>query len=157
MDIIKSLDEYYKARGIHSLKFICRYKSKCSSNCKNFTGPRSAFVPDTYFESYPRIAFLSLDPGDGEPDPKKRTPQAMRRQEQKECVVEKLPKGRHWYETHVWTEKIYNALSNNKITLEETKNCFSHMNSAKCCQNKPNAKEADITLFLNCRTSWGQA
>ncbi len=151
MDIINKIDKYYKEKGIHSLNFTCRYEQECSADCNNFTGPRSAFVPDKYSTSYPRIAFLSLDPGDGEADPKKRTPKAMRRLEQIDRVVEELHKGRHWYETHVWTQKIYNAISKKEITLEETKNYFAHLNSAKCCQNKPNAKEADETLFLNCR------
>ncbi len=75
----------------------------------------------------------------------------MRRQEQIECKVEKLPKGRHWYETHYWAQQIYSAISDNHISLEEIKDYFCHLNSAKCCQNKPHSKEADITLFRNCR------
>ncbi|MDP3297849.1 MAG: uracil-DNA glycosylase family protein [Thermodesulfovibrionia bacterium] len=151
MDIIKTIEKYYKKSGIHSLKFTCPHKSECSLNSPNFTGPRSAFVPDQYTNSDPRIAFLSLDPGESDPDPKKRTPEAMRRQEQKDCIVEKLPKNLHWYETHYWTQQIYSAISSNDISLEKTHNYFCHLNSVKCCQNKPNNKEADNTLFINCR------
>jgi len=151
MDIIDSIDRYYKKKGIHSLQFTCCHKHECSLNSRNFTGPKSTFVPDKYSESYPRIAFLSLDSGDSLSDPKERTPHAVRRQEQIACVVEELPKGLHWYETHYWAQQVYNAISSNHITLEETKNYFCHLNSAKCCQNKRHSKEADSILFQNCR------
>ncbi len=151
MDIIDKIDKYYKDQGIHSLHFTCKHKKECSSNCKGFTGPKSAFLPDKYGSSYPRIAFLSLDSGDGVSDPKERTPRAVRRQEQIECVVERLPKGHHWYETHVWAQAIYNAISTDHISLENIHNCFCHLNSVKCCQNKLHAKEADPLLFRNCQ------
>ena len=150
MDIIKTIEKYYKEKGIHSLKFTCPHKSECSLNTTNFTGPRSAFVPDQYTESFPRIAFLSLDPGESDPEPEKRTPEAMRRQEQS-IIVKDLPKGRHWYETHYWAHQIYNAISPKNISIQKIHNYFSHLNSVKCCQNKPNNKEADNTLFINCR------
>ncbi len=151
MDIIKAIDKYYRENGIHSLRFRCQYKRACSSNSPNFTGPKSAFVPDKYNDSFPRIAFLSLDSGDSVIDPHERTPKAVRRQEQIECKVTKLPKGRHWYETHYWAQQIYSAISGKRISLEGTKNYFSHLNSVKCCQNKPHSKEADPILFQNCR------
>ncbi len=133
MNIIDTLDNYYKENGIHSLHFTCHYKQECSSNYQSFTGPKSGFVPDKYSDSYPRIAFLSLDSGDGTIDPNERTPYAVRREEQIKCIVEKLHKGRHWYKTHFWAQRIYNAISSNNISLEETKNYFCHLNLAKCC------------------------
>jgi len=151
MDKIKEIEQFYYDNGIHSLNFTCQFKDDCGSGSNKFSGPKSAFIPDGYWNANPRIAFLSLDSGDGYSDPTKRTPLAVRQQEQFECRVDQLPKGRHWYETHFWTKEIYNAISHEEITIQDTCNIFCHLNSAKCCQNKKGSREADIKLFRNCR------
>ena len=59
-------------------------------------------------------------------------------------------KGKHWYRTH---ELALDLLGQFKagLTVADTRLYFAHVNSAKCCQNKPQKKQADRTLFENCR------
>ena len=151
MDKIKEIEQFYYDNGIHSLNFTCQFKDDCGSGSNKFSGPKSAFIPDGYWDANPRIAFLSLDSGDGYSDPTKRTPSAVRQQEQFECQVEELHKGRHWYQTHYWAKEIYDAISHEEMAIQDTCNLFCHLNSAKCCQNKKGSREADIKLFRNCR------
>lgn len=38
-----------------------------------------------------------------------------------------------------------------RLTVAKTSPHFAHVNSAKCCMNKPQRRQADTVLFENCR------
>lgn len=150
--MLQRLYRYYEDNGILSTSFACQHKDECIINSKEFTGPKSAFVSTGYENKscgLPRLLFLSLDSGSGDKDDRNRLPKAVRQQEEDRDVLA-LHKGKHWYRTHelAWyTFKQFNP----GIKLEEAKGYFAHANSAKCCMNKPERKQADRVLFRNCQ------
>lgn len=151
MAMLKDLRKFYKKNGILSTHFTCRWKKQCMGNSKTFTGPKSAFVSSGYEKGkLPRLLFLSLDSGSGRKDPSRRTPAAVRRQEEIETDVNSLPKNKHWYRTHELAWYILRRFNNN-LSVEDTRKYFAHANSAKCSMNNPGRKEADKKLFENCR------
>ncbi|MDE0153849.1 MAG: hypothetical protein OXN23_08400 [Gammaproteobacteria bacterium] len=146
----KRLAEFYDLRGISSIGFRCSSRAVCSAKAPQFTEAKASFVGPRYEEgTLPRLLFLSLDSGRGHPDRQQRTVEAVRRQAL-DCDVEALPKNLHWYRTH---QMAFDLLCQFKphLTIEDTRLHFAHVNSAKCCQNKPGRKRADSTLFENCR------
>lgn len=148
--ITKELEIYYSEKGINAKNFNCSYKEKCSQGSEKFTEAKATFIPSKYESSFPKIAFLSLDSGSSEHDYERRTIDGVRK-DNEQCIVNKLPKGRHWYETHCWATEILKRLGNYNINIEDSKYYFAHINSAKCCQNKKNRREADNILFENCK------
>ena len=146
--ILNELENLYFQQGIHAEKFECKFRIACSKNDDKFTEAKSASVPSKYEMSYPRIAFLSLDSGQGDKPPQ-RTPNGVR-VENESHNVEKLYKGQHWYETHFWATQIINLIGGVSINISDSKYYFAHLNSVKCCQNKPNNGQADYNLFQNC-------
>ncbi|WP_111748668.1 uracil-DNA glycosylase family protein [Salinisphaera orenii] len=146
-----ALDRFYRGQGIHSLQFTCVHKAECSAGGFDFTGPKSAFVPDGYDSLWPRIVFLSADSGSGHQEPKERTPEAVKRQEQNETRPATLPKNLHWYQTHLWAATIYSACTGQDVDINESSSFFAHVNSAKCCQNRSGRSQADAKMFRNCR------
>ena len=147
--IIYELEKLYFKQGIHATKFECKFRNECSKNHEKFTEAKSASVPSKYETSIPRIAFLSLDSGSGDKEIKERTPEGVRA-ENESHIVAQLKKGQHWYETHFWATKIINSIGEMNIDITDSKYYFAHLNSAKCCQNKPNHRQADNILFQNC-------
>lgn len=109
----------------------------------SFVGPRYGR------RSLPRLLFLSLDSGSGRSDPRERTAEAVR-QRIVDCDVTALPKNKHWYRTH---EMAFELLRQFKpdLTVPDTRFYFAHVNSAKCCQNRSQRKQAGSILFENCR------
>ena len=90
----------------------------------------------------PRLFFLSLASGSAYPDPWQRTAEAVRRQELATM----------W--RHSTRESIGTTPTNWHLHCSvgaDTCLYFSHVNRAKYCQNKPQRKQADKTLFENCR------
>ena len=150
--MLKDLQKFYRKNGILSTHFTCRWKKECKSGNRKFTGPKSSFVPSGYEKGrLPRLLFLSLDSGSAEKDPNKRTPAAVRRQEEtKAPSVESFPTNRHWYRTHELARYILRQFRP-KLDIEDAKKYFAHVNSAKCCLNNPGRKEASKRLFDNCR------
>lgn len=151
--MFQQLARYYKDNGILSTSFTCPHKEQCRGDSQKFTGPKSAFVSTGYENksgTLPRLLFLSLDSGSGDKDDRKRLPEALRQQEEKDRDVLALHKGKHWYKTHELAWYIFKRFRPS-IKLEEAKGHFAHANSAKCCMNKPGRKQADRVLFKNCR------
>ena len=97
----------------------------------------------------PRLLFLSLDSGSADEEPENRTLEGVRKWNV-ECDVEGLTKNRHWYRTHELAQKLFAPFLPG-ISVADTRLFFAHVNSAKCCQNKPGMALADPTLFWNCR------
>ena len=148
--MLQELNAFYESHGISPVRFRCPSYSSCSANSPRFTEAKASFVGPFYEErQLPRLLFLSLDSGSARPDPRQRTVEAVRRQNVA-CDVAALPKNKHWYRTH---EMAFELLRQFKpeLTVADTRLYFAHVNSAKCCQNKPHRKQADWTLFENCR------
>lgn len=61
-----------------------------------------------------------------------------------------LPKSRHWYRTHEMAFELLRQFEP-QLNVADARLYFAHVNSAKCCQNKPGRKRADSILFDNCR------
>jgi len=148
----EKLNNYYKKHGISALDFNCPYFSSCSRKYFNtFTTAKESFVSSRYVDHIlPRIVFISLDSGSAETDPNLKTLESVRIWEEEKQNVLGLPINKHWYRTH---ELAYTILRNfqNDLRLEEAKHYFAHVNSAKCCENKPFRAQASQTLFDNCR------
>ena len=149
--MLQELEGYYRRKGILSTSFTCRYKKQCRGDCAEFTGPKSSFVSTGYeHRVLPRLRFLSLDSGSGDKNDKNRLPTAVRQQEEIETDVLALHKGKHWYKTHDLAWHIFRKFDRS-IKIEDTRKHFAHVNSAKCCMNKPQRSQADDILFENCR------
>jgi uracil-DNA glycosylase len=161
MSLLNDLDQYYRREGIHAEDFRCRCfsenrssQSGCKEPCQNspcFTKAKSSFVGSEYETCRPRLLFLSLDPGSGEVDEKKRTPEGVRDCEEKRHV-ESLPRNQHWYITHELASAILNKCRDGVgLKACTATKYFAHVNSAKCCENNPANKQAKDILFENCR------
>lgn len=148
--MLKKLTAFYESHGISPVDFRCPSRSVCSAHSPHFTEAKASHVGPLYESRHlPRLLFLSLDPGSVDPDPQQRTAEAVRCQNLA-TDVEALPKNKHWYRTH---EMAFELLRQFKadLTVPDTRLYFAHVNSAKCCQNKPQKEQADWTLFDNCR------
>ena len=146
------LTTYYRKNGISALDFNCPNISSCTKNYpKTFTTAKESFVSSEYVtHELPRVVFISLDSGSAETDPTLKTLESVRHWEEEGENVLGLHKNKHWYRTH---ELAYTLLRNFKddLRLEEAKHYFAHINSAKCCENKPGREQASQILFDNCR------
>ena len=148
----QELSDYYHSNGISALDFNCPNFSSCSRNHPTtFTTAKESFVSSGYVShKLPRLVFVSLDSGSAEADPNLKTLESVRLWEEEKEDVLGLNRNRHWYRTH---ELAYTILRNFqlKLKLEEAKHYFAHINSAKCCENKPSRAQASQILFDNCR------
>ncbi len=148
--MLRKLEKYYESNGILATTFTCEHKKSCRDSCTSFTGPKSAFVSDGYAKRLlPRVLFLSLDSGSAFRAANKRTPTAVRTQEEARNIGA-LPKNRHWYRTHELAWYFLKEFMPN-LQQEDTKNFIAHTNAAKCCLNKERRAKADRRLFENCR------
>ena len=148
--VLRKLNAFYESHGILPISFRCPSRSTCSANSPHFTEAKASFVGPSYEERHlPRLLFLSLDSGSADPDPRQRTAEAVRRQTLATDVAA-LPQNRHWYRTHELAFELLRPFKAD-LTVPDTRLYFAHVNSAKCCQNKPQSKQADKTLFENCR------
>ncbi len=149
--MLEKLNEFYESHGISPVDFRCKKRQCCSANSPDFTEAKASFVGPLYEKgtALPRLLFLSMDPGCSNPNPQERTTEAVRKWTL-ECVVAELPKNQHWYLTHEMAVELLRQFEP-ELTVADTPQYFAHVNSAKCCQNKPGNKGADATLFKNCR------
>ena len=148
--MFERLTAFYQSHGISPVDFRCPSRAACSASSPDFTEAKASFVGPRYEErTLPRLLFLSLDSGRGCPDPQQRTVEAVRMQNLA-CNVAALKKNRHWYRTHEMALGLLRQF-NPQLTVTDTRLYFAHVNSAKCCLNKPGRKQADSILFENCR------
>ena len=149
--MLRELTDYYAANGILSTDFRCEFREDCQGDCEAFTGPKSAFVSSGYADNeLPRLLFLSLDSGSGDPVAENRLPAAVRKHEEWDRDFESLAQNKHWYRTHELAWYILRKF-NPRLKIGEARRFFAHANSAKCCMNKKQRKKADRKLFQNCR------
>ena len=148
--MLRKLNAFYDSHGISPVGFHCTSLSTCSADSPDFTEAKASFVGPSYeARQLPRLLFLSLDSGSAHCNPWQRTAEAVRRQELATDVAA-LHKGKHWYRTHELALELLGQFKAG-LTVADTRLYFAHVNSAKCCQNKPQKKQADRTLFENCR------
>lgn len=148
--MLDRLNAFYSSRGISPVGFRCPSRTVCSANSPHFTEAKASFVGPRYNErTLPRLLFLSLDAGRGRPDPQQRTVEAVRMRELARDVAA-LPKNQHWYRTHEMAFELLRQFEP-RLSVADTRLYFAHVNCAKCCQNKRGKKQADSTLFENCR------
>src|SRR4051812_22861511 len=94
------LHAFYDARGISALAFRCKHEEACRAQSPQFTTAQETYVgPDYESGRLPRLLFMSLDSGSLDANPASRTMEAVRRRVLA-GEVSRLPKGKHWYETH---------------------------------------------------------
>jgi len=170
--MIEKLQTYYVANGICPLNFKCAHYSSCVSRAQNkqkFTKGHGIWIGTEYEKSkVPKLLFLSLDSGSAELDPNKRTMEAAREWNLK-WLPGKGDKPRHWYRTQQFAWHVFNEFNNtfntaldignvdanhdfNPLTeIHKIKPYYAATNSAKCCMNNEKRKQADLTLFKNCK------
>ena len=147
--MLERLTAFYESHGISSVDFRCPWRAACSANSPHFTEAKASFVGPRYeAQTLPRLLFLSLDSGSGDPDPVQRTAEAVRMWNLA-CDVAALPKNRHWYRTHEMAFELLRQFEP-QLNVADARLYFAHVNSAKCCQNKLGRKRADSILFENC-------
>ena len=150
MGVLKKLRLYYDANGIGAQSFRCEYSRICSSQQGSFTPAKESFVGSQYERgTLPRVLFLSLDSGSGESDPLQGTLDAIRHGTET-TDVNSLPRGKHWYVTHEFAWLLLRQFCTD-LELKQIAPFFAHVNSAKCCLNRPGRAEAPPVLFDNCR------
>ena len=150
--MLESLTSFYKEQKISP--FNCCSLSKCNKcDSPRFTEAKASYVGPHYEKGQlPRLLFLSLDSGEGSSKPKERTIEAVRCRNLA-TDVEALAlkeKHTHWYRTHEMALKLLCQFKCG-LKIADTPPYFAHVNSAKCCQNKKNKRQADKTLFDECR------
>lgn len=151
--MLSELTSYYRRKGISPLKFRCQHRQVCSNGNNRFVEAKEAFIGTEYEKgTLPRLLFVSLDPGNSDcySSPKQRTLEAVRRQEEHNCDVAKLHKGRHAYLTHEITLTLLKKIKPD-LLLQDTHLYYAHVNSVKCCVNNNNHKSAPSILFRNCQ------
>ena len=164
--MLRTLENYYRSKGILSTEFKCPHRAECVSGCKNFTEAKSTFVGEYYEKAettgLPRLLFLSLDPGTAKGkntdyvSSQSRLPEQVRQQEKARGPWQ-LKSGTHWHQTHelaacmlkAFNPKLECALcAHNYLGANQY---FAHVNSVKCCVNKEHRKKAAKILYENCR------
>ena len=146
----RRLRDYFDSVGISACEFDCEHYDDCHNGNVNFVESSEPYIGWKYESNrLPRLLFLSLDIGSADPDPHKRTMEASRKWHNG-CNPLELPRGRHWYETHLLAWKILREFTRG---LQFRRICpyFAHTNCVKCCQNNPGNAMASNTMFQNCR------
>ena len=144
-----ALKQYYQIEHIAALEFSCKHLHECQAGAAEFVTAQESYVGPDYGVRVPRLVFLSLDSGKLDSDPAARTMAAVRARTLAESP-QSLPKRRHWRQTHELALVLLMQFDP-AMTLERVTRSFAHVNSAKCCQNKPGNMKADAVLFKNCR------
>jgi hypothetical protein len=148
--MISDLRRYYDSHGIGAVAFRCPHRSDCASASRRFTPSTESYVgPDSEAATLPRLLFRSLDSGSGVVDASRRTLEAVRQRILSDDV-DALPKGKHWYQTHELAWTLLRQLRPS-LTPATVNPFFAHVNSAKCCLNNDQHRQADGRLFKNCR------
>lgn len=159
MKLIDKLDKYYKETGIHANSFCCSFKNCCSKRAigkgQTFTEATSSYIPEKYEDNDIKLAFLSLDPGNGQCK-EKRTPQGVRKMNQ-EMTVSNKNKNKHWYKTHFLATKILNKFKKTNepdISIEESKYFFVNINCSKCSENNKGNAQATQYMLNTCAKTY---
>ena len=99
-------------------------------------------------DGMPRLAFVSLDPGRGRPDPRDRMAEAVRQRTLADDLAS-LPKTRHWYRTHEMAHLLLRPFRPS-LVLDSARLYFAHVNTGKCRHTQAHSRQARKTLFREC-------
>ena len=133
----------------------CDYKPR-------FTGPKSSYVGTEYERSagfaqggLPRLLFLSPDSGGETWDAISKTPEQVRRGEERvDHNVANYGRGlqrKHWYRTYELASYILRVFDPKFEDIGNVKGHFAHVNAAKCSVNNLRNRQANPRLVENCR------
>lgn len=148
--MMSAVEMYYRSQGIWPTEFHCRHRLSCSEGEPAFTPAKASFIGAEYERGrLPRLLFLSLDSGDGSPNPEHHTLRAVREVELRRDVSA-LTKTQHWYLTHRLAAELLSQFDPS-LTVEQMATYFAHVNTAKCSVNRPGRREAPPRLAANCR------
>lgn len=151
--LIRKLKRFYRQNGIGAQAFDCPHRNDCGKGCRRFVEAREPHIGIKYGKGIPRLAFVSLDPGSACSEVKYRVIERRDDWTPGEWVANGRDKARHWYRTHEIAQILLSPFDPRieSLPVENVTPYFAHLNSARCCQNKPNRKAADRKLFDNCR------
>lgn len=127
-----------------------------------FTGPKSSYVGTGYERSggfargdLPRLFILSPDSGGETWDARSKTPESVRRWEERAtndvANYGEKDQDKHWYRTYELASYILRVFDPRFETIGNVTGHFAHVNAAKCSLNNYANREADDQLAENCR------
>ena len=127
-----------------------------------FTGPKSSYVGTGYERSagfarggLPRLLILSPDSGGETWDARSKTPESIRRWEERAtndvANYGEKDQDKHWYRTYELAWYILRVFDPKFKAIGNVKGHFAHVNAAKCSLNNYANREADDQLAENCR------
>src|SRR4051794_10134740 len=127
MSVVGEIQDYYFRNEISAMHFNCKHYCVCKGDSLDFTTAREPYIGQGYENNdgtFPKLLFLSLDSGDGEREPEKRTITAIRDWEKNSCwdVIQTLP-NRHWYRAHEMAHSLLQPFKP-ELSLEEVHNFF---------------------------------
>ena len=147
--MLPSLTAYYEANGILPTAFRCPSRSLCSAGSPDFVEAKMSYVGPRYGrDGMPRLAFVSLDPGSGWPDPGDRMAEAVR-QRTLEDDLARFRKNQHWYRTHEMAQVLLLPFRPS-LVLDDARLYFAHVNTVKCRHTQEHSGQASATLFREC-------
>jgi len=151
--LIRELRAFYRKHGIGAEAFDCPHQRECRSGCSSFTEAREPHVGAKYGEGLPRLVVVSLDPGSADHEVGHRVIERRGTWRPGLWRARGREKTRHWYRTLEMVSLLLSPFHENleSMPVEDVEPYFAHLNSARCCQNKPGRKAADPVLFDNCR------
>lgn len=148
--MLQALEKHYETNGILPTDFRCPSKAKSSAGSPDFVEAKMTYVgPDYGKDRMPRLAFVSLDPGEGWPDPGDRMAEAVRRRTLADDL-DSLPKNCHWSHTHQMAHLLLSQFRP-KLDPDDARRYFAHVNTVKCRYTQAHRKQAPATLFRECR------
>lgn len=148
--MLQALEKHYETNGILPTDFRCPSKAKCSAGSPDFVEAKMSYVGPHYGKDrMPRLAFVSLDPGEGRPDPGDRMAEAVRRRTLADNLTS-LRKNHHWYLTHEMAHLLLSQFRPN-LALDNARRYFAHVNTVKCRYTQAHRNQAPATLFRECR------
>ncbi len=154
--LFQRLERYYQRNGISPTtfkRFGCPYKKdcvSCATSSSRFVCGREALVTSGYEgHALPRLLFLSADSGSSDENSGRKAV-GTGEWEERECVPGEIPRPRHWREVHEIARWVLRCFRR-ELTLDETRHFIAHTNSAKCCVNNRDSRQAPQRLFDNCR------
>ena len=149
MTLLPALKAFYEDHGILPTAFRCPSRRVCSAGSADFVEAKMSYVGPRYGKDrMPRLAFVSLDPGKGRPDPHDRMAEAVRRRTLADDLAS-LPTNRHWYRTHEMAHVLLRPFRRS-LVLDDARLYFAHVNTGKCRHTQAHSRQARDTLFGEC-------
>lgn len=154
--IVFRLRNFYRDKGLVPSDFHCENLSICEQTCRDagysFSSAREAMIGSKYHCADPRIVVVSSDPGNMKYQ-RNATKTIEYERDCEDCTTTSgMNKNSHWYQTLYMVYLLLNLKKKRKIDLDKVKSYFAHLNSVKCCANRPKHNEAPGVLLSNCKS-----